>query len=247
MSRRSNELGVLALIVVLGVSSACAREQPQTLRLQVGRHRLRLVSPRGWEHLDHGRQQLFRNGESELLLEDLGPVTPKGLVGEIREAEQLWRAGRREDALARMSALDGPPVSFLPQQVRADFWKSWTDVSYVPGAANDAAVGQAFQAMISAAEALPPPPVENIVEYALRQSEDADRREVDRRESKWVHGSEWVTIETWTRVSHMYRRRLAFVDDAGYLLYLSTERGLIEQSGGAFDSLLASIEMLQTP
>lgn len=245
MPRRAS--GRLALMILGGMilAAACARPGPQLV--EVGRHRLKLVPPRGWEHLDHGRQQLFRNGEAELLLEDLGPATPRGLVNELREARTLWLAGRRRDAFARVRELHGLPMSPLPSQARADFWKPWTDVTYVPEAADSAAIGIAFDELIREAQALPEVPIERLVGFVLEDFHDGDRREIAHQEAERIHGSQWLAIETWDRTSHLGRHRLACLDDGGYLLFLSTRRGLIEQSGAAFDALLASIEVMPHP
>ncbi len=154
------------LLAALATGGACARPAPVVERMEIGRHRVRLVTPRGWEHLDHGRAQLFRNGEWELRLEDLGPATTthEDLAGEL-----LMRSG------------------------------------------------------------------------------DTDRREIARRDSVTVHGVAWVRLETWSRVSHLEVRRTAFTVADSSLLALTSERGPDEQTGGAFDSLLASLEIEPRP
>lgn len=230
------------LIAVLSTSVAgCSAGKPAATTIQVGHHRLRLEPPPGWEHLDHGREQLFRNGETQLRVADLGPATRQGLVSELREAQALWLAGRRGDALQRVRSLHGPPIRFLPWRERADFWKPWTDVTYVASTADSAELGLAFDALIRAAEDLPETPVAELTEYVLHRAHDADRREIGRRDSIEIHGSRWLVIETWDRLSHLYRRRVAILDHEGYLLELVTDRGVFEQMSGAFDSLLASI------
>jgi hypothetical protein len=235
------------IVAIACVVAGCSSAPPETKTLQVGHHRVRVVPPHGWEHLDHGREQLFRNGETQLRLEDLGPSTREGLVTALRDARALWRAGRRGEAFAQVRALHGPPISFLPWQARADFWSPWTDVTYIPSTADSAALGVAFDRLIRGAEALPETPVPNLTEFVLLQSSDADRREISRHDSLEIHGSEWFSIETWDRLTHHYRRRIAFLDNQGFLLYLTTERGLYERTSGAFDSLLASIEVSPAP
>ncbi len=37
---------------------------------------MQVTVPTGWEALDQGKQKRFRKGESEIVLEDLGPATP---------------------------------------------------------------------------------------------------------------------------------------------------------------------------
>jgi hypothetical protein len=226
------------------LAAAGCSKPPASRAVQVGRHHLRLTIPPGWEHLDHGRQHLFRVGETELLLEDFGPATREGLVRELHEAEELMRAGRREDAMARVRRLHGPPLAFLYWKERAEFWSPWTDVTYIRGAADDATLAGALRELIRRAEALPDVPIDRVVEHVLARAPQAERWEVARREPREIHGRRWVWIETWDRVSHLYRHRLACLEDDGYLLLLTTRRGLIGQSGGGFDSLLASIEVL---
>lgn len=165
---------LLAGSVALGVS--CARRAAPPEDVQIGRHNVRLTTPAGWEHLDHGRAQLFRNGETELRLEDLGPAT----------------------------------------------------------------------AAVSTDADSPPPTADQLVEYVLTRSDDTGR-EISRRDSIAVHGSPWIRLETWSRVSHTYRRLAAFTVSDSSVLALWTERGLFEQSSGAFDSLLQSIEVPARP
>ena len=235
---------VIAAVTCLVASMGCSRDASRSHVAQVGRFNLGLTPPPGWEHLDHGRQQLFRIGETELALEDAGPVTARGLTRELLEARELWMAGRRRDALARVRTLHGPPISLMPSQARADFWRPWTDVTYIPDLVDSASLGGAFDELIREADALPPIPDARIVEYVLGQLPGADRREVAHSDSLKIHGADWLSIETWNRVSHMDRQKVAFLDVDGYLLLLTSRRGPIEQSGAAFDSLLGSIEVL---
>ena len=58
----------------------------------VGHHRLRVVVPKGWEHLDHGQQQIFRLNEHVISLTDLGPATPEGMMREVAAARDLSTA-----------------------------------------------------------------------------------------------------------------------------------------------------------
>src|SRR5262245_7572594 len=156
----------LLLLAVLG--SSCARRGQVSEVADVGRHRVRFTTPLGWEHLDHGRAQLFRNGEVELRLEDI------------------------------------------------DLPRSPTPTS------SDQLVG-----------------------YVLGQSHDGASREIVRRDSLDVHDTPWIRLETWSRLSHMSARRTAFTVRDSSLLTLVCERGTIDRTGAAFDSLLMSLEVLE--
>jgi hypothetical protein len=211
--------------------------------IEVGRHHLSFVLPAGWEHLDHGRQQLFRNGENVLSLADLGPATRAGVVHELREAQQLWLAGRRKDAFARVDGLHVSPVMVMSvSEQKAEFWRPWTDATYIPDVADSPAIGRAFDALIEGTRVLPEDSPDAMLEYALDRASDMRRRlEIVRRTPRPVHGSDWTEVERWDRVTHLERTRLACLESRGRLLVLNIDRGPIETTGPVFDSLLASI------
>ena len=80
--------------------------------------------------------------------------------------------------------------------------------------------------------------------YALDATSDPRRREIARQTRRVVGGSPWADIETWDRVTHLDRRRLALRDNGGYLLVLYTERGRFENLDPVFEEVLGSIEAL---
>jgi len=240
MSLRTSARVVALLAACLVTIPACS---PRTQVVQVGRTSLKLVPLPGWEHLDHGRQHLFRNGETELALTDLGPATPEGLADELRDAEALWLAGRRLDAIAQVRQVQGVPLWCLSREARHDYMRPWLDVIYERDIANRPEVGTAIQALIRKADSLPPPTPSQLMAYALADYSDTDRREIGQRQVRWVNGSEWIAFRTWDRVSHSYRRSYACLEAGGRLLRLSTERGHESQTESAFDSLFTSIQL----
>ncbi|MEQ1832634.1 MAG: hypothetical protein ABL977_06220 [Candidatus Eisenbacteria bacterium] len=130
---------------------------------------VRLRVPPGWEHLDHGRQQLFRLGERQISL---------------TEREVPW------DTLHTT-------------------------------AADSAAV------MLAA---------------ALRWERHAGRYEIARRETRSMGGLEWTELETWSRLTHTQRRRVAYAWTGERLLILDMDRGDAGELGPAFEAMLSSIE-----
>ncbi len=228
----------------IALSAGCVSTPAQPQAIRVGHHRVRLVPPPGWEHLDHGREQLFRNREAELSLSlaDLGPSSRAGLVRELEAARRLWLEGRRKDAFARMRELHGPPLAFAPSEVRAKFWGPWNEVVYFGDHADSAAVGHGFDALIEGTATLAPDSLEMMAAYAIMTTEDVPGREIARQERRILHGATWVVVDTWSRVSHLDRRRLACLDDAGYLLALRMEHGSVDRAGLVFEALLGSID-----
>ena len=67
--------------------------------------------------------------------------------------------------------------------------------------------------------------------------------EVSRSLQRTIHGSHWYDFEFRDRVRHGYKARRAFVVHDGYLLVLSTDRGLYERIAPGFDAVLESIEV----
>jgi hypothetical protein len=245
VSRRADVRAGALLILALVAAGGCgSKESAATRTVEVGRHRLRFAVPKGWEHLDRGRQQLFRSGETRLSLEEVGPATREGIVRELREAEQLWRAGQWRVAFARVHEMQSPTLRYASSDQRLDFYRQWNNVTYVPATADSAAIGPAFEALIEGAAKLPEPSDASLLQYALERAFDMRRMEIGRQEKKSIHGVEWTAVEVWDRVSHLWRLRLACVEKGGDLLVLSTEMGRIEEAGPAFDALLASIELL---
>src|SRR5262245_33054342 len=118
------------LLVALALES-CDRE-PNRIGLEVGAHHVRLSVPHGWEHLDHGREQLFRNGETELRL-----------------------------------------TNFRPDSVAT--WNAQQLVSWVIDQTDPQAAG----------------------------------REIEHQDSLAIRGTWWISVMTWSRVSHMDARRTA--------------------------------------
>ena len=170
-ARDAARLARVALLAgALALAAGCGHKTPESKTFLVGRHRVRLADPPGWEHLDHGREQLFRNRESELELSlaDLGPVPS------------------------------------------------------VEGSADS---------------------LEQATAMVLRRADDSGPgREIVGQEPRVVHGVVWSVVDTWSRVSHLDRKRVAWLDDGGYVLALRMKRGDAERAGLVFDLLLRSIE-----
>jgi hypothetical protein len=76
--RRAEAFASILLVLIAG----CARPTP-TKTVTVGHHRVRFVAPAEWEHLDQGRQQIFRQMDVAVVLEDLGPADREGLKRDI--------------------------------------------------------------------------------------------------------------------------------------------------------------------
>ena len=244
MPRRDSGSGAYrAVAVVLAVLLGCAPGTPKPTAVLVGHHRVELTPPAGWEHLDHGREQLFRerDAELEISLADLGPASRRGLALEIEAARSMWLSGHRKDAFERVRHLHGPTLAFAPDEARARFWSQWNEMTYLGERADSAAVARGFQSLLDGSRDLAPDSLELLATYVLQTTEDQPGREIAREERRTIHGATWIVVDTWSAVSHMDRRRIACLDDGGYLLALRTKRGTVERAGLVFEGLLQSI------
>ena len=92
----------------------------------------------------------------------------------------------------------------------------------------------AFQSLLDGTDELAADSLELMATYALQITDDQRDREVAHQERRTVHGATWIVVDTWSTVSHTDRRRIACVDDGGYLLALRTKRGAVERTGLVF-------------
>jgi hypothetical protein len=245
---RSAELraGTLLTLALLAAGGCGSQGHVVTRTVELGHHRVRFTVPKDWEHLDRGRQQLFRNGETRLSLVELGPATRAGIVREVREAERLWREGQWMVAFARVHQMQSPTLRYASSDQRLDFYREWHNATYVPEAADSTAIGPAFEALVAGARELPELSEASLLQYSLEQSFDMRRMEIGTKEKKTIHGVEWTDVEIWDRLSHLWRLRLACVEVDGDLLVLSTEMGRFDLAEPAFEALLTSMELLPT-
>lgn len=240
--RRADARMTFACAFALSLALAgCVRTVVREVR--VGPHLVRLQTPAGWQRFDHGRQQLFRRGEAQVSLEDVGPLGPEGIQRELESARRLWREGREKDAFARVTSLHVPEICFDSAEQRQAFWQPWSAVLADPARGN-AAVERAFDGMLENTRALGPVRLEDLAAYALKWSEDESRRAVAHRERRHIGKRPCVVLDTWDRVTHGARGRTAFIENGGYLLQLKTDRGTLEQTAAPFESLLGSLEVL---
>ena len=140
-----------------------------------------------------------------------------------------------------MRELHGPTLAFAPDDSRARFWSQWNEAIYLGNRPDSATVARGFQALVDRTRDLAPDSLELMAAYALTTTEDLQDREIVRQERRTVNGATWDVIDTWGRVAHGDRRRIACLDDGGYLLVLRTKRGPVERTGLVFEGLLQSI------
>lgn len=229
-----------ALAAALALGLGCSRTE--TRRFEIGSHRVRFTVPKGWEHLDYGRLQTLRKGEMQISLADMGPASREGIAREIRTAHEWWIAGRGKEAFARIQSLRGAPLAVASREQTSAFWRTWRRVTARGGRPDSAEIQAAFDSLLAGVDRLPPDAPQVMARYALDATSDPKRREIARQSRRALGGSRWVDIETWDRVTHLDRRRLALQDNGGYLLVLYTERGPFEDLNPVFEEVLGSIE-----
>lgn len=241
---RRTEAALLAQVLALVAACGCAGPRAGAVeRGDVGHHHVRFLLPQGWERLDHGREQLLRREEAQLTLVDLGPASAEAMADELERARALWLAGRRLDAFERVRELRSPMLRYASSEQQAEFWRPWASVTWAPGAADSAAIGPAFDALVRGTHSFARPTPNLLFQYVSDLMLQGHDQEIAARERRTVNGQAWVVFELWDRVSHGARTRVAFTVDGGWLLALTMDRGLYEQLSPAFDAVLASLEL----
>jgi hypothetical protein len=236
------------VLLLLALVAGCSL-RTEGITVEVGHHRLRLVPPAGWEHLDQGRQQIFRAPDVSVVLEDLGPADRVGMKLELERAREIWLRGHRKDAFARVRRVQGPPLANATPAEQSAFWKPWLEFITLEDV-DSAAIARTFDAMIAGVQRLPDVTESQMAGYALAVSDprrgitSPPAREIARQGGRPVRGMEWFEVETWSSVSHQGRSRLACIANTGYLLVLRTEQGPFERTAPAYEALLNSIEIL---
>jgi hypothetical protein len=226
-----------ALASVLGTLLAgCAADAPPPTTVQVGVHRVSFAVPEGFVHYDHGREQRLERTEGDLVITDLGPVTAEGFRRALREARELSRAGRRDDAAAVL------------RDIR--LWRAFADEDDRREAtqaedriARGISTGEtdaAYEALEGLFDRLPPPELPELARDELAGLGHNERRDVEREERLHLDGRDALWISTWQRMTHDLRRRHVFTVNRGNLLVIRTDMGRDEVLGPAFEELVRS-------
>ena len=65
-------LSLLPLLLILAIAAGCAKEEIRPVELLVGEHRISVVLPEEWEHVDYGDRHQLRKDLARIMLADLG-------------------------------------------------------------------------------------------------------------------------------------------------------------------------------
>jgi hypothetical protein len=216
--------------------------KPEPIDLALGTHRFRLALPPGWEHLDQGREQVFRRGELRIVFADLGPATPEGVERELEEARETLRQGRRLDAIERVHALRIPAAMYPGGGPREAHWQPWVTLEHAPQEASETELEQALDLLAAQAEALRAPALDTLGLMTWPVIEDDERRALARAETRVLGGREVRVIVTWDRNTHNWPRHHAFLVDRGRLFALSTAAEHDPAVMKAYEVMLGSLE-----
>jgi hypothetical protein len=117
----------LSLVLVLMLSEGCTREEPRPVELQVGQHRVSLLLPEDWEHIDYGDRHQLRSNLERISIEvldridnDLDKSVEVGLH-RLKERERRDEASRNRFELAGYEAVVVDTWDKLSHQYRKRF------------------------------------------------------------------------------------------------------------------------------
>jgi hypothetical protein len=234
--------GERALVAATLLLAGCARHEPGPTAVRVGAMQVTLTVPAGWEHVDHDVRHEFRLGELKIVLRDAGIATPETLAASIRAAQALWRGGRPDEAVQRVSRLDAPVLALADADVRGLFWRHWNDVSYDPTRAGTFEMDAAFDTLAERTGLLAAPSGRALVLAAFAAELDTLRYEIESLEVRGEGGERWSDARTWGQVAHGDPARFACRTLAGHVLVLESTALRDPRVARAFDTLLDSIE-----
>jgi hypothetical protein len=218
-----NKLLAALLCTVLAI--ACTESSSPARAFQIGKHRIEVMVPAGWQALDQGRQLVFRNGETTLIFTDLGAVRPDGFRDVAAAARELWRSGRDDEARTRLWELPLRTDLFESHDALERIREPWSGVLSVPRGAPYADVATDFDRLFAAIDAMQPAPIDRIMDDALpRLDHDPSRREVKSRQATRADNREAMLAETWMTLTHSDPRCLFVIVNAGRALALRCDR-----------------------
>jgi hypothetical protein len=229
-----------------GLILAACTPAPQGARreLTVGGHRLSIHVPPDCQVLDFGREVRVSRGGVVLVLGDLGPAGPEGILSEVERAQALWQEGREQDARWVLRNIPVPDELFGSQVERTAFWANWSEVAQAPEDADPRAIDEGFERIRGSVALLARPDLPVLAGTVLERIEPKARRAVATSHPRLVSGREAVVYRTWDRLTHASPRRVAIVFDRGYALKLDTESGTLGTSGRMFQGLLDSMRFV---
>ena len=217
--------------------AGCAADAPPPpTTVQVGVHRVSFAVPEGFVHYDHGREQRFERTEGDVVITDLGPVTAEGFRRVLREARELSRAGRREDAVTLLRDLR-LRKAFSNESDRREAVQA---VDRIAGGLSTTEIDAAYDSLEDLVDRLPPPGLPELAHESLGELGHDERRDVEREDRLRLDGRDALRISTWQRMTHDFRRRHVFTVDRGSLLVIRTDMGRDEVLGPAFEELIRS-------
>lgn len=236
------------LALIGGVLSlpACSdpHPPPDPLLLTIGVHEVKIIAPPNWEHLDHGREQRFDKGMTQISLADMGPATREGFAREITHARELFRQRQLEDARAQLNDLHLRPA--FPSQQRWDsFVKPWDKTRKAGQGLNSAdtdTIERAYTEVLAEISALPTSDLPTIAAATLERLGHDERYAVAQQQAMAISGRPALLVDTWDRLSHAHRRRHVFVLNEGNLLVARMEAGQFSEMEPVFDAMVASLE-----
>jgi hypothetical protein len=232
----------LATALALAALLAGCSPGPKPVVVDVGEVRVKLVPPRGWEHVDNGGRHEFRSGDVRMTLEDEGVATPESLAGRFRSARTELEAGRDREAIERLSERDDPVLTARDRDVLATFWREWNSVAYDPTRRSPAQLTPVLDQLIERAGELSPIDGRTYAMWTVVQELDTTRFQIAGIAPVTGDSSAWWLARTWTRVAHTFPRRFASRVVDGRLLLLDSGSYLPPEAEKVFDDLVSTIE-----
>jgi len=218
-------------------------EQTADVRIEklVGIHQLNFIVPQGWQHLDQGASQAFRNAGALLELHDLGTFSRLDIIDHIKAAQELYANGEPLAAQEHVKRLPYIQAAFLKAEDWLRVEDSWRTLTERQERDRPRDVKSAYEQVLNSLYQQPKTDLSLVAEKLLQIEDRNGQREVSQENALSIDGRKAVLIDTWDRLSHSMKKQHLFVLNEGNILALTVRLGPYDSVAQPFNEIARSL------
>ena len=207
----------------------------------VGIHQLKFIVPRGWQHLDQGATQAFRNPGALLELDDLGTFSRLDIIDHIKAAQALYANGEPLAAQEHLKRLPFIQAAFLKAEDWLRVEDNWHNLTERQERDRPRDVKAAYKQVLNSLYQQPKTDLSLVARKLLQIEDRSGQREVSQENAFSIDGRKAVLIETWDRLSHSMKKQHLFVLNEGNILALTVRLGPYDSVAQPFNEIATSL------
>ncbi len=227
--------------------SSVQHAEVATIQTEVGVHAVRFALPIGWQHLEQGSVQQLRGAGALLELQDLGSYSWSGIKAHIQQARSLSEQGKLLPAQERLKKLPDLQALFLETNDWHEIEHLWLLLLHRQVSEGKAVALASYDALLRAIAYQTEINFEAVTTRLLAAEDPHGQREEAERTSLQVSGRRALQVTTWHKLSHNGKKRYLYILNGNNILLLSVKLGADARYGPAFDTIVASLEIIERP